>query len=155
MRRAFLKHIIVAHTVALLIFGAGCQAPIRHLTPSGRPEVTITRRVGDQVAARITNRMLNAGYNVKTATKTLMAFEKRVDNFLYEVLFSSDYDRNPAWRITYTIVETKVSTRVVASLSVITNPGSAFERVTSMDNSKDSLSIQQFLTELKNSFENP
>lgn len=155
MRYALMKDTILALFVSLLFVAAGCATPIMHLTPSGRPEVTVTGRVGEQVVARITDRMLNSGYNVKTATKTLMVFEKPIDNVLAAALLGSRYDSTPAARITYTIIETDASTRVVASLAAITNPGSAFERVTPMDNSKDSVGVQQFLTELKSSLEKP
>ena len=154
MKRGFLKHIIEAHAVSLLIFGTGCTS-IRHMTPSGRPEVTITHKTGEQVAARLTNEMINAGYNVKSATKTLIVFEKMVDNVLIRAMLGSRYDSNPALRIAYTIVETKFTTRVVASLSIITNPGSAFERVRAWNNSKDSQIIQRGLIRLGLLFEDP
>jgi hypothetical protein len=99
--------------------------------------------------------MLNRGYNVKSSTSTLLVFEKPIDNILASVLLGSRYDSTPAARVTYTIIETDTSTRVVASLAAITNPGSAFEQVTPMDNSKDSLIFQQFLNELKSSLEKP
>lgn len=155
MRCVTTKGTILALVVCLLFVVTGCAAPIKHLTPSGRPEVTIGGSVGEQVVARITDRMLNAGYNVKTATKPLLVFENPIDNVLAAALLGSRYDSTPAARITYTIIETGTSTRVVASLTAITNPGSAFERVTPMDNSKDSVSVQQFLTELKMSLEKP
>jgi len=155
MREEITKRTMLPLVVPLLFLVAGCAAPIKHLTPSGRPEVTITGRVGEQVVARITDYMLNRGYNVKTATNTLLVFEKPIDNVLATVLLGSRYDSTPAARVTYTTIETETSTRVVASLAAITNPGSAFERVTPMDNSKDSVSLQQFLNELKSSLEKP
>jgi len=148
-----MKLITTSVVLSLLVFLAGCATPVTHNTKSGRPEVTISGKVGDQIAARLTNRMLNARYNVKNASKTLLVFEKPIDNVLAAVLLGSRYDSTPAARITYTIVESDTSTRVVASLAAITNPGSAFERVTPMDNSKDSASVQQMLSELQTSLE--
>lgn len=87
------------------------------------------------------------------STKTLLVFEKPIDNVFAAALLGSRYDRTPAARVTYTIIETESSTRIVASLAAITNPGSAFERVTPMDDSKDSVRVQQFLTALKISLE--
>lgn len=153
MRHTLTKDSTLTLVISLFFLVAGCATPIKHLTPSGRPEVTITGRVGEQIVARITNRMLDSGYNVKMATKTLMVFEKPIDNVLAAALLGSHYDHTPAARVTYTIIETEGYTRIVASLAAITNPGSAFERVTPMNDSKDSVRVQQFLAALKSSLE--
>lgn len=141
--------------VSLLSLAAGCAATVRHNTPSGRPEVTINGRVGEQAATAIMNQMVNSGYSTKSVTSTMLVFEKPVNNILASALLGSHYDSTPAARVTYTIMETESTTRIVTSLAMITNPGSAFERVTPMNNSKSSTSYQEFLYQLKNELEKP
>ena len=130
-----------------------CAAPVRHYTPSGRPEVTINGKVGKQVQSEITNLMLNNRYNVKTSTDTLMVFERPIENILAASLLSSKYDKNPIVRVTFNIIEMETSTRVVASFAAVTNPGSAFERIRPMNNNVDTVNYQMRLNELKGRIE--
>jgi len=111
--------------------------------------VTVQGKVGKELRAEISNMMLNTGYNVKNSSESLMVFEKPVQNVLAAVLYGSQYDSSPAARVSYSIVETDYLTRVVASFAVVTNPGSAFERVTPMDNNPDTRGFQMRLDEMK------
>ena len=133
--------------VALLV--NGCTMPVTHYTPSGRPEVTINGKVGKEVHAEITNLMLNNGYNVKKATDNLLVFEKPYQSTMAAVFFGSQYDPTPTARVTFSIVELADSTRVVASFAVVTNPGSAFERITQANNHPSTLKYQKRLDEIK------
>jgi hypothetical protein len=147
----FLTHMGVLNLLMLIL--TGCAAPAQHNTPSGRPEVTINGRVSKAVLGKITNGMINNGYNVKTSTDTLLVFEKPMENFAAQLFLGSRYDSTPAARITYNIIETEGFTRVVASFAAVTNPGSAFERLTPMNNNPDTASYQTFLDKIKNEIE--
>jgi len=135
-----------------ILLGA-CAAPVRHETASGRPEVTIRGKVGNQVQAEIANLMLNRRYSVKSSSPNILVFEKPFDNAMASVLFASQYDVTPYARITYNVFEIGDSTRIVASFAAITNPGSAFERVTPLDNNPDTLWYQTKLNEIKQRIE--
>lgn len=127
----------------------GCATPVRHDTPSGRPEVTIRGNLAKPVQGEITNAMLNRGYNVKSSAETLLVFERPIDNAMACVLLGSQYDSTPAARVTYSIVESMDTTRVVASFAAVTNPGSAFERVTPLNNNPDTAEYQALLNDIK------
>ncbi|MHA1355493.1 MAG: hypothetical protein ACTSR1_10005 [Candidatus Heimdallarchaeota archaeon] len=132
---------------------AACATPVKHNTPSGRPEITISGKVGKQVQAEIMNLMLNNGYNVKSSTDTLLVFERPIKNVMAAALLGSRYDSTPAARISFNIIEMGASTRVVASFAAVTNPGSAFERITPMNNNADTVNYQMRLNEIKQSIE--
>jgi len=134
------------------VLGA-CATPVKHNTPSGRPEVVISKKVGKQVQAEIMNLMLNNRCNVKSSTDNLLVFERPIENVLAAALLGSKYDSTPAARITFNIIEMVDSTRVVASFAAITNPGSAFERITPMDNNADTANYQMRLNEIKQRIE--
>jgi hypothetical protein len=136
-------------SVIALIAIVGCATPIRHDTPSGRPEVTVRGNLAKPIHREITNAMLNRGYNVKSSTETLLVFERPLDNAMASVLLGSQYDSTPAARITYSIVESMDWTRVVASFAAVTNPGSAFERITPLNNNPDTAEYQALLNEIK------
>lgn len=147
--RANFRAVFIAFAMPVLICLGGCATPVNHATPSGRVEVTVQGKVGKELRAEISNMMLNTGYNAKNSSESLMVFEKPVQNVLAAVLYGSQYDSSPAARVSYSIVETDYLTRVVASFAVVTNPGSAFERVTPMDNNPDTRGFQMRLDEMK------
>lgn len=137
----------------IILLFAACATPVRHNTSSGRPEIIISGKAGKQVQGEIMNLMLNNGYNVKTSTDTLLVFERPIENVLAAVLLGSKYDSTPAARISVNIIEMVDSTRVVASFAAVTNPGSAFERITPMNNNADTANYQMHLNEIKQRIE--
>lgn len=128
---------------------AGCAEPVTHATPSGRPEVTISGRSSAWAKDRLTNEMLNRGYTVTMDSGSTVAFDRASNNALANAFFGSGYDGVPNARITYSIVQIGGDTRIVADMAVITNPGSAFERRTPMNNNQDSTEIQELLNRIK------
>jgi hypothetical protein len=131
-----------------------CGTPVVHNTPSGRPEVTIQGATPDQAGAEITNAMLDTGFTPNDNTsKFSLSFDKPVTNLLAAALLGSQYDSTPNSRIIYTITPSGSGTRIVATLAIITNPHSAFEHPTNMNNSQDSASVQGILDRLKVHFE--
>lgn len=54
-------------------------------------------------------------------------------------LFGSKYDATPNPRVTYTLMQDQGATRVIADFVIVTNPGSAFERLTPVNGSQDTL----------------
>lgn len=140
--------------VSLLFVTMGaCAAPVKHDTPSGRPEVSIRGRVGSQVQSEIMNMMLNNRYGIKSSSTNIIVFEKPFDNVMASVLFGSKYDSTPCARVAFNIFEVGDSTRVVASFAAITNPGSSFERSTPLDNNPDTVKYQTGLNEIKQRIE--
>jgi len=131
----------------------GCANPVQHATASQRPEVCITKAKSSDIAARLASDFLDRGYTVLTQTETRVEGEHIVDNAFAAALFGSRYDGTPKARIAYTIVKIPACTRVVADMNIVTNPGSAYERLTPMNNSQDSLKVQKFLDSVKVSFD--
>lgn len=137
----------------ITIMMGACAAPINHATPSGRPEVTIRGRVSSQVQSEVMNLMINRKYSVKSSSVNILVFEKPIEGTMAAVLFGSQYNTTPHARATFNIFEVGDSTRVVASFAAITNPGSSFERTTSLDNNPESANYQTRLDEIKQRIE--
>ncbi len=139
---------IVAGMLALLGL-VGCAAPVKHLTPSGKPEVTIQGTTPSKVGAYLTNEMLNLGYNITKQSDFLLSFDRPVDNAFAAAMLGSKYDSTPNARVSYTMAEVSGATRVVADLRFVTNPGSAFERFTDAYHNADSKKFQGLLDQAK------
>lgn len=130
---------------------AACQG-VQHNTPSGRPEVTIAAPAKD-VKVAIVGTLTNFGYQLKRDSDFQVVMERQIDNFMANVLLSSNYDPTVEARITSTFIDLGGQTRVTTDLGVVTNGGSAFESVTSVNNSGDSLGVQSLMHDIKLAFE--
>ena len=131
---------------------AACVTPVDHGTPSGRPEVMMATTDTTGIKSDLVNRMLNKGYGITRDSGFVIAFDRPVDNVLAAAMLGSQYDSVPNARIVYTIARTGNTTRVIADIAIITNPGSAFERPTPFNNSQDSLKVQAMLNEMAQSY---
>ena len=135
----------------LAIFLAGCATTPSLRTASGKPEVTIPSTSKKAVFDALTNAMIQQGYEVKNITDYSAVYGKKTDSILASMLLGSQYDSTPEARVAYTVVDTSEGVRVVAALQMITNPGSAFERVTDLSQSANAQSWQTFLENLRGS----
>lgn len=127
---------------------SACATPVTHNTPSGKAEATVEASV-DLIKPELINVMTNAGFSIFRDTPYQMAFDKPVDNIMLAALTGSRYDAQPDERVTYTFAPLGIETRIVADVAVVTNPGSAFERMTPMNNSQESGNLQIVLTKLQ------
>ena len=137
--------------LAVALSLAGCNG-VKHETASGRPEVTI-RSSAEPVKSAVTGFLVNAGYSITKSSDIQVVGERTPDNAMAAVLFGSQYDSTPKARITYTILPLGGTTRVIADMAIVTNPGSAFERVTPLNNVPESAGVQRSLIDVKAALE--
>lgn len=135
--------------VSLSFFLVSCAAPITHNTPSNRPEVAIDSTDAGKVKSFLVSAMLNHGYNITRESDFRIVFDRPVQNALAAALLGSRYDSTPNARVTFSVVPSGNTIRVIADLAVITNPGSAFERRMSMNSHQNSKGIQALMDAVK------
>lgn len=139
----------------VFLFGiiAGC-AHMRPLsTPSGKPEVTVKNSTKKEVVDAIVNMMVGAGFEIKDISDYHAVFGKLSNSLGDALLYGSNYDSTPEYRVKYSFTETEMGVRVLAAITVITNPGSAFERATDRTVGKDAHDMQKMLEQFKASME--
>ena len=139
--------------VLLPLLLAACQQPVQHDTASGRPEVCIRKATPAQVSAELSSDLLNRGYSITQQTDNLVRADHPLKGF-GAALLASAYNSNemPNARVTYNIVKTESCTRVVADIAEVVNPGTGFEHTELLNNSQDSLLVQQTLDNLSATF---
>ena len=120
----------------------------RPQTASGRPEVTIANTTPEKIKPVLVSEMANAGYRITKDTPYELSFDKPVQNLAMAALLGSRYDAQPNARVTYTFAQIGNDTRVIGDVAVITNPGSAFERRTELNNGVDAYDLQTGLQRL-------
>lgn len=140
---------------ALIVLAACAHVQQSQNTHSGRPDVTISHADLSAVKGVLANNALNWGYYVKSSSEYSSVFEKRDESMAGAILFGSRYDSAPVWRITFNYAPLNGGVRVVANIHAVTNPGSAFERITDFStDSKDASSIQAMLVKIRENFDN-
>jgi len=117
----------VALTLAGCVLGA-CAAPAHLDTPGVHPEVTISRVTPDKVQAVLVSKMIDKGYRVTQDTQFNLAFDKSAGKVFFTE--GGAADRNQ--RVTYAITQVGDDVRVVADISMITNPGTGHEERTDL-----------------------
>ncbi|HET6331210.1 MAG TPA: hypothetical protein VFF76_10530 [Holophagaceae bacterium] len=130
-----------------------CTKPTPLPTPSGKAEVIMQAPRG-KVKEALVGRALDTGWNIKKADESAVVMGRRSDSVMLGMLAGSQYDAQPELRIRYDLVEVAAGTRVVSTAMIVTNPDSAFERITTLDpGAKAYLSIQAALNEVKTKVE--
>ena len=144
---------VIAYSTLILVLITGC-ATIKPLnTPTGKPEVIIPDASKSEIADQITNAMLSWDFQLQKRDENILVFAKRDQRLGSSLLFGSRYDSTPEWRFIYNIVDHHEGIRVIANIAAITNPGSAFERVTDLSRgSKDSENVYALLTQIREGF---
>jgi hypothetical protein len=122
---------------------------VTHETPSGRAEVTIPNTTVDRVKSYLVSIMTNKGYRITKDSQFQISFDKPSENIALNVLLGSKYDSTPNMRVSYDIAALPNGIRVISDLAVITNPGSAFERRTEVNEGPASAEVQAILTLLE------
>ena len=140
--------------LAIILSLSGCTTLQPLNTSTGKPEIIITETNKKEVADAIINTMLSWDFQLQKRDEYILVFGKRDTRIISGVLLGSQYDTTPEWRITYNLVDYANGVRIMVSIFAITNPGSAFERITDFSKgSKDSHNIQSFLNQLKETLE--
>jgi len=144
------RTILIFLIVAILV---GCAAPQRLSTPSGRPEVTISNASKKEVMDFAVNNFVGAGFEIKEVTDYHAVFTRLDQSLSGALLYGSKYDSTPEYRFKLTFAELAGKIRVLCTVSVVTNPGSAFERVKDVTYGKNALDLQRLLMNFKKDME--
>jgi len=141
-------------TGMLLSCLAGCGTPQVHNTPSGKVE-EVFNGTPDQIKGPLVGMMATNGFNMTKDSPYLLAFEKPIDNMMTTVLLGSRYDAVPNARVSFIFAPLGATTRVIADTSIVTNPGSAFERITPANNNEATGKLQDWLDYLARTASGP
>jgi len=122
---------------------AGCQTAQVN-APSGKPETTVTAP-SDKVRPLVLNDLLNNGFTIKSDTPYQMVVEQPSKNFWANALLGSNWNPQVNVRVSLTFVPVGNSTRIVADMVAVTNPGSGFEQLTPLSGTADMKAMQDWL----------
>jgi hypothetical protein len=134
------------------LFLAGCATTKPLNTPSGKPDITIPNVSKKQVTDALVGQMLTQGFNFKSSSDYNIVFIEAMDSFCEKSLLGSGCNVTPEHRASFMLDESSAGVRIVLTNQVITNPGSAFERVTDLSTGKPGQSWQDFLVSFSSLF---
>lgn len=125
---------MIALSVTLALATAGC-APVQTIpvhsvnTPSGRPEVTFTGVTKKQIMDKLvaTRVAIAAGIKVKSANEYSLVFENSSNTAPGVASILGPQFIEPAGRVTYSMLDVDGGIKVIATIEVISSPGTAIE----------------------------
>ena len=143
-----MKGTLVISLTLTLLMGCASLPPIN--TSSGRPEITICGVGKNEMMEKVVAGATMDGFNIRNTSNFQIVMGKPVTNLLTAALWGSRYDSTPEYRLIWTFADIGNNcTHIGVVAQIVTNPGSAFERVTDVSTGKDGHQIQEGLEEIK------
>lgn len=142
------SNLLLALTLPLML--TACATPVKHNTPSGKPEITINNVTKQEVSDTLANKLTNICPNMVKADTNQIVCEAPVTDALSHAMLYTRYDSEPIARMTFNFLKVnKRGVRVVFNYAGISNPNSAFERRNDWNGSRDTLQVQKMLNDMK------
>jgi hypothetical protein len=112
----------------LLFQACVTRAPID--TASGKPEVSLAPATTKaQARDLIVQVFLNNGFQLRRTDEYSLIFGKPSTSLAANLMYGSRYETTPEERVSVNLIDTGNGTRIIFTLQYVTNPGSAFERL--------------------------
>jgi hypothetical protein len=150
VRTSFPTRVLIALLSSIALVACETGPPLK--TASDRPEAFIPGVSPKRAQAAIIDRAMARGWTLEKQTENSVAVTKPTDNMMASVLLGSAYDPNVIDRVRFTTIELNGGTKVYVTEELVTNHGSAFERVTPLQNNKNFNGLQSMLENLKRQF---
>ena len=137
----------VLFALAASLLAAACQTTAMNVQ-SRRPEVIIHNSNVYTLKNALAYAFTDAGFSIGGSNDFQLQLEKHVDSPLASVVYGSQYNTTPDMRLTFSFIQLGADTRVIGDMAIITNPHSAFEDRTELQDSGTLKSIQDTLNKL-------
>ena len=131
----------------VLLYGCASVEQIQPLdTPTGKPEITIQTKDAKKVIASLQNAMINREYSLVKQSENLNVWERPMKDFASSLAYGSKMNPTPYFRVTYTFIYNENTIRIIASIHIVTNPGTNFEQIKDVSKqSRSAHNIQEVL----------
>lgn len=116
---------------------------------SGKPEVTIQGSSKQRITDSLSEIMADNGYSIKSIDEYNLVFGKKIDSFAASFMYGSNFNVKPEARITYSLINVPGGVRVIATIEMVSNPGTGFESADDISRGKDAESVRKILEDLK------
>ena len=120
---------LVAPLLACL---SGCATIQPAPTASGRPEILVPGG-REAVKQKFMAWALRTGTKIESESASQVVVSAPMQNLGAQLIYGSNFNRVPVARYRYTFLPEGSSTRVFSQGEVVTNPGSAFEQSTPVE----------------------
>lgn len=115
--------------IGLMLVMAGCATIPPLQTATGKPEITILNSTKKEIINYLTNKMINKNYEIKKINDYVAVYGKPSESESLNFLYGTDQYRTPEYRVSFNFVDKEAKIRIIAMLQVVSNPGSAFEKI--------------------------
>jgi hypothetical protein len=137
----------VATVLSVSVAGCATTAQMKAAAVANQPiQVNVTKAAAKEAVAGV---FIAKGYRITNDSDFVLEFSVPTSNVWAAVLLSSNYDSTVMARVQVQFVGDNPTT-VTWRAFLVTNPGSAFERLTDMSHSADAPNIQAALSSALN-----
>ena len=133
--------------LSLLVLLSACAVSSRINTPSGKPEITVPAPKKQTMDA-IVQAVVGDGFQLRRLDEYTAVLGKPSESFVTNLLSGSRYDPTAEERVIFNFFEVPSGTRVIITMQIVTNPGSAFERVRDISHGRGAQELQAGLDNL-------
>lgn len=142
------KIILIISMLLVVVFLSGCNEKHQFDTLSGKPEAIIVGIEKNKLVNSINNEMVNQGYNIEETSDYKLVYEKNTDETT-AIFYGSDFNSTPKYRITINMVIYEDKIRTIATIEIVTNPRSAFEKIKDITYSQSGEKYYKILQNIK------
>lgn len=133
-----MKRLVIIGAAALAL--AACSDQTIN-TPSGFPEVTLQNVNADCVRQHMQSSAMSMGSLVRTSNDNMLIVGKPTKNMLAVALMGTGLNATPEERATIMYARLGNDLRIVAQLSMVSNPGTGLEHSVPTSNRQDAAAL--------------
>lgn len=115
--------------IFILIVNTACIPQNNRPTTSiNQPSIVIHDVSKEQIANLLIEGKLQQGWKLDSSNDYGVVFIREIDNFAARVTYGSKFNRTPAARITYNMINVSGGVKVIVKSEMVTNPNSPYEK---------------------------
>jgi hypothetical protein len=122
--------------------------PPAFATRSGRPEITVGSLTKPAAIEALIAATADEGWTLRSMSAYLVVVARQMTDW-GRFLLGSAFNPNPEWRESFTLLQVGDSIRIVGSVAIIRNPGSAYEAADDATSGRAGRDLQAQLDRLK------
>lgn len=128
-----------------------CQTAEPIKATSKPPEVTIENATRKQIIDIISGEMRDGGFKILSVNDSKLLVGRKSGAALIASVYGSSFTGMAEERIAYNVIDVGNSVKVSADIGIVANPGTSFEKITNLNDTKYASSMQASLESLKHS----
>lgn len=119
----------IALPILIIIMNTACIPQTnRPSTTINQPSIIIHDVSKEDISNLLIEGKLQQGWKLDSSSNYGIVFIRNIDNFAARATYGSKYNRTPAARITYNMINVSGGVKIIVKSEMVTNPNSPYEK---------------------------